>query len=162
SLGRAVGTGAGVYTGVSAKLTSTSNFVAERPMYFINNFDVGEVNGAHDALGVNAASTTWYFAEGSTLTDPAPDQTGVVPGVAGQLRGFMPFFTMQNVSGADATVRITYYANNPNSTVDKTIKVPSNSRVTTDITNAFANPAYPASLGPGYEGFGTVIASDQP
>src|SRR5206468_12455314 len=90
------GEGAGVYTGVSAKLTSDSNFVAERPMYFVNNFDVGEVNGAHDALGVNAASTTWYFAEGSTLTDPAPDQTGVVVGAAGQLRGFMPFFTMQN------------------------------------------------------------------
>jgi len=67
------GPGAGVYTGVSARLTSSGNFVAERPMYFINNFDVGEVNGAHDALCVNEASTSWYFAEGYTLVDPAPD-----------------------------------------------------------------------------------------
>ena len=163
-LGRVPGAGAGVgvYTGVSAKLTSAADFVAERPMYFINNFDVGEVNGAHDALGVNAASKTWYFAEGSTLTSPAPDNTGVVPGVAGELRGFIPFWTMQNVSGANATVRIQYRANNPDRVVEKTISVPDNARVTTDITNAFNNPAYPGSLGPGYEGFGAIISSDQP
>src|ERR671932_354920 len=67
------------FTGVAAKLASTANFVAERPMYFINPFDVGEINGAHDALGVNASSKTWYFAEGSTLVDPAPGVTTPTP-----------------------------------------------------------------------------------
>ena len=154
--------GTGVYTGVSARLTSTADFVAERPMYFINNFDVGEVNGAHDALGVNAASTTWYFAEGSTLQSPAPDPSGASAGAAGSLRGFMPFFTMQNVSGATANVAITYRTNNPDSVVQKVVSVPNNARITTDIANAFNNPAYPGSLGPNFEGFGTSIASDQP
>ena len=151
----AVGSG---YTGVSAKLTSSQNFVAERPIYFINTFDIGEVNGAHDALGVNTASKTWYFAEGSTLLGALP-----FPGpVAGNLRGFMPFWTMQNVSGQDATVSITYYASNPNRVVERTITVKDGTRVTTDIANAFDDPAYPGALGPNYEGFGTVIESDQP
>src|SRR5437660_1454442 len=88
------------------------------------------------------AAHTWLFAEGSTLVEPAPDQGGAT-GVAGQVRGFMPFWTMQNVSGADATVHIRYSANNPNATVEKVIKVPNNARITTDITNAFDNPAYP-------------------
>src|SRR5439155_5208666 len=35
-------------------------------------------------------------------------------------------------------------------------------RVTTDIANFFDDPAYPGALGPNYEGFGTVIESDQP
>ena len=50
----------------------------------------------------------------------------------------------------------------PHRVVEKTIPVPNNSRVTTDIANAFNNPAYPGSLGANFEGFGTVIDSDQP
>src|SRR5205814_2032577 len=38
------------FTGVAARLTSSASFVAERPMYFVNAFDIGAVNGAHDAL----------------------------------------------------------------------------------------------------------------
>ena len=93
---------------------------------------------------MNQPSTAWYFAEGSTLD------------------GFQPFFTMQNVSGSDATVEVTYFTNNPDSTVVKTVTVPNNARVTTDISNVLNNPAYPASLGFGFEGFGTQIIADQP
>jgi hypothetical protein len=156
------------FTGVAAKLTAVgaggapASFVAERPMYFVNSFDVGEVNGAHDALGVNAPSTDWYFAEGSTLQNPAPGVVTPVQGAPDQLQGFMPFFTMQNTSGTDATATITYYTNNPDSVVNKTIRVPNNARITTDIANAYDNSSYPGSLGPGFEGFGTRIVASQP
>lgn len=150
------------FTGVAARLTASHPFIAERPMYFINNFDVGAINGAHDALGVNAPSSEWFFAEGSTLQTPAPGVTTPQSGLPDQLRGFMPFFTMQNTSGADANVTVTYYTDNPDSVVTKTVSVPNNGRVTTDISNAYANPAYPGALGPNFEGFGTRITSDQP
>ena len=48
---------------VSAKVESASNIVAERPMYF--NYD-GKWTGGHDALGANAPSKNWFFAEGYT------------------------------------------------------------------------------------------------
>jgi hypothetical protein len=48
---------------VSVELTSGSDFIAERPMYFNYN---GVWAGGHDVLGANGASNTWYFAEGCT------------------------------------------------------------------------------------------------
>jgi len=50
---------------VSVQLESDAGIVAERPMYFTYN---GEWPGGHDAMGVPAPSTTWYFAEGYTGT----------------------------------------------------------------------------------------------
>jgi len=44
-------------------LTSDSEFIAERPMYFAYH---GKWSGGHDVLGANAAATTWFFAEGTT------------------------------------------------------------------------------------------------
>jgi uncharacterized repeat protein (TIGR01451 family) len=158
-----------VYTGVAAKLTgvhrddnSPAGFVAERPMYFVNPFDIGVVNGAHDSLGVNAPARSWYFAEGSTLQSPAPGVTEPAAGAADQLRGFQPFFTMQNPGALPAAVTVTYRTDGPATTVTRTITLPPNSRVTTDIANFYANPGYPAALGSGFAGFGTEILSDQP
>ncbi len=48
---------------VSVKLTSASDFIAERPMYF--SFG-GGWTGGHDVLGAKEASDKWYFAEGCT------------------------------------------------------------------------------------------------
>ncbi len=45
-------------------LSDTANLVAERPMYF--NYQ-GVWTGGSDAIGATAPSTSWYFAEGSTL-----------------------------------------------------------------------------------------------
>src|SRR5207244_10762769 len=39
---------------------------------------------------------------------------------------------------------------------------PKTSRVTTDSTHVFNNPAYPGALGRDYEGFGTKILSSRP
>ena len=48
---------------VSIKITSGSDFIAERPMYF--NYQ-GAWTGGHDVVGAKSPSTTWYFAEGCT------------------------------------------------------------------------------------------------
>jgi hypothetical protein len=48
---------------ISIHLTSTSQFLAERPMYFNYN---GVWNGGHVAIGATATSTQLYFAEGYT------------------------------------------------------------------------------------------------
>ncbi len=48
---------------ISLKVHATANIIAERPMYF--NY-AGAWTGGHDVVGVNSASTRWYFAEGTT------------------------------------------------------------------------------------------------
>jgi len=48
---------------VSIKITSASDFIAERPMYFSYG---GGWTGGHDVVGAAAPSTKWYFAEGCT------------------------------------------------------------------------------------------------
>jgi hypothetical protein len=68
---------------VSIKLTSASDFIAERPMYF--NYK-GSWTGGHDVVGARGASTKWYFAEGCTgfsiqeylcLQNPNPEEVSV-------------------------------------------------------------------------------------
>jgi len=68
---------------VSIKLTSASDFIAERPMYF--NYQ-GSWTGGHDVVGARGASTKWYFAEGCTgfsiqeylcLQNPNPEEVSV-------------------------------------------------------------------------------------
>jgi hypothetical protein len=69
-------------------LTPDNHVVAERAMYF-NNLRAG-----HAALGVSAASTTWYFAEG--FTGGSPDTA------------FETFLLLANTGHADATATVDY------------------------------------------------------
>jgi hypothetical protein len=48
---------------VSLRLESDQPVIAERPLYFKYK---GVWPGGHDAMGISAPSTTWYFAEGYT------------------------------------------------------------------------------------------------
>ncbi|MBC7228938.1 MAG: hypothetical protein H5T74_00905 [Actinobacteria bacterium] len=48
---------------VSVKIVSSSDFIAERPMYF--NYQ-GVWTGGHDVVGATAAGREWFFAEGTT------------------------------------------------------------------------------------------------
>jgi uncharacterized protein YkwD len=47
----------------SVYLNSLSDFIAERPMYFLYH---GAWTGGHNVMGANKAATTWSFAEGYT------------------------------------------------------------------------------------------------
>lgn len=51
---------------VSIKLTSDTEFIAERPMYFLYH---GAWDGGHNGVPVNTPATTWFFAEGYTGTN---------------------------------------------------------------------------------------------
>ena len=72
---------------VSIKLTSASDFIAERPMYF--NYQ-GAWNGGHDVLGATSAGKEWYFAEGTTRG------------------GFDEWLCLQNPSAAPIQVTATF------------------------------------------------------
>ncbi len=72
---------------VSIKVTSPAPIVAERPMYFRYK---GAWTGGHDVVGATEQRLEWYFAEGTCRP------------------GFEPYICVQNPSGADAQVRITY------------------------------------------------------
>ncbi len=58
-----VNTDVGADREVSLQLECDASIVAERPVYF--TYD-GAWSGGHDAMGIPAPATTWYFAEGYT------------------------------------------------------------------------------------------------
>jgi len=74
---------------VSAEIESTNGVgvIAERAMYF--NYHGRE--GGHDSVGVTAASTSWYLAEGFTGDD------------------FDEWILIQNPNASAANVEVTYY-----------------------------------------------------
>jgi hypothetical protein len=72
----------------SVKLTSSSEFLAERPMYF--NYH-GVWTGGHCVIGATATGARWFFAEGYT----GPN--------------FQEWLCLQNPGTRDASVQITYF-----------------------------------------------------
>jgi Family of unknown function (DUF5719) len=95
----------------SVFLSSTSDFIAERPMYF-NYHNVW--TGGHDVLGANNSAKTWYFAEGTTRDN------------------FDEWLCLQNPGNADAHVNITYYTTSGQAN-NKPWTVSANSRLTINV-----------------------------
>jgi hypothetical protein len=75
---------------VSVYLSSSSNFLAERPMYFSYSYPGLAAQGGHCVIGANSATSQWFFAEG--YTGP----------------GFNQWLCLQNSGTKDANVEITY------------------------------------------------------
>ncbi len=105
---------------VSVRLTSESDFLAERPMYF--NYKE-TWTGGHCVTGAPAAGAEWLFAEGYTG------------------EGFHEWLCLQNPGTTDAVVEITYLKQQEGveviyqkqeagSTPVRTVLVPAGSRVT--------------------------------
>ncbi|MDD5665930.1 MAG: multicopper oxidase domain-containing protein [Actinomycetota bacterium] len=94
----------------SAKLECTNGqqIVAERPMYFDYK---GAWDGGHDVVGATETGTAFFFAEGTTRP------------------GFEPYISIQNPSGLDADVLITYMKGN-GTIATELMTVPTNSRMT--------------------------------
>jgi hypothetical protein len=95
----------------SVKLTSSSAFIAERPMYFSYH---GLWTGGHDVLGANNTAKTWFFAEGTTRDD------------------FDEWLTLQNPGSSDAHVTITYYTTSGQA-IPRSWTVGASSRLTVDV-----------------------------
>lgn len=103
---------------VSIEIQSTQPLVAERPIYFaMEDFS----DGGHNTIGVTAAQTSWYFAEGYTGD------------------GFREWLTLQNPNATSANITITYmYRDGDTKTVGRNI--PAYSRETVNVnTDVGAN-----------------------
>jgi parallel beta-helix repeat protein len=98
---------------VSVKLSSSSEFLAERPMYFDYH---GEWDGGHDVLGATTPATTWFFAEGYTGDS------------------FNEWLCLQNPGNDVAEVTITYYPTSGTPTT-KPHTVSPNSRLTVNVND---------------------------
>jgi hypothetical protein len=103
-----VNTEIGINKDCSIALTSTSAFIAERPMYF--NYHLAWTGG-HDVLGTNGNGTTWFFAEGTTRPN------------------FVEWLCLQNPGAVDAHATITYYPA-VGAPIVKTYTVSANTRLT--------------------------------
>ncbi len=110
----------------SVRLTSTSDFIAERSLYF-NYHNI--YPGGHGVMGANGTDTTWFFAEG--YTGP----------------GFEEWLCVQNTGGVDANLTITYYTEGGADPVVRNHTVSANSRKTIDVnTDVGANLSISAQV----------------
>jgi hypothetical protein len=97
----------------SVHLSSTADFVAERPMYFDYQ---GVWDGGHDVLGANTPATTWFFADGYTGDN------------------FNEWLCLQNPGTDAAHVTITYYPTS-GAPISKPWTVAPNSRLTVNVND---------------------------
>ena len=98
---------------VSVHLSSTSDFLAERPMYF-NYQGTGSWGwtGGHCVIGATFQGTGWFFAEGYTGD------------------GFEEWICLQNPGSTAAIVEITYYPEGGSPIAKDAFTVAANSRST--------------------------------
>ncbi len=97
---------------VSVKLTSTADFLAERPMYFNYSGWGANWTGGHCVIGASAPGDRWFFGEGATIG------------------GFHQFLCIQNPGATDASVSISYYPQGAAPIYGAPFTVPAHSRQT--------------------------------
>ena len=109
--------------------STTSNLVAERPMYFDYNGAPGDLNwtGGHDVIGATKPGLSWYFAEG--YTGPRFDD----------------FVTVLNPGSADAALTFRFQTQEAGEIVKSGYKVRAHSRGTFKI-NDLLGANYQTSL----------------
>ncbi len=115
---------------ISVHITSTEPVVAERPMYFTyQGLAARNWRGASDVLGVNAAATSWQFAEGTTRD------------------GFEEYLCVQNPdTSANLNLTVHYMpGEGQGDAFDKTYSIPPAQRATIDV-NAEAGAGRDISL----------------
>jgi hypothetical protein len=115
----------------SVYLHSGSVFIAERPMYF--SYHAYAWTGGHDVLGTNSASTTWFFAEGTTRAN------------------FEEWLCLQNPGNSDAHTTITYFTTS-GQVITKSWTVKANTRLTVSAN---------VDVGPNQD-ISTRVSSDKP
>ncbi len=104
---------------VSTRVVASSPVVVERPMYFTYRHGI---RGGDNALGATAPSKTWYFAEGTTRSNP---QEGF----------FEEWLCLQNPGGARAHAHTVYMLDSGEQIVKDYVVEP-RSRLTVDVNLA--------------------------
>ncbi len=103
---------------VAVELSSSSTFLAERPVYFDYAGDgAGRWQGGHCVIGAPSAASTWHFAEGYTG------------------EGFHEWLCLQNPGGESSTVRIDYHTQETGNLPARWVEVPAESRVTVFVND---------------------------
>ncbi len=102
---------------VSVKLTSTADFLAERPMYFDYLAYGTDWTGGSCVIGAAAPGNLWCFGEGATIAN------------------FHEYLTLQNPDATDASVVITYYPQGDSPIVKPAFTVLANSRQTVFVNS---------------------------
>jgi len=111
---------------VSVRLTSASDFLAERPMYFSYSYDGLGVQGGHCVIGAVDTASEWLLAEGYTGS------------------GFNQWLCLQNPGNNDSSVEVTYYTQEAGALPAETVTVPAGTRATL-MVNQHAGPDYQLS-----------------
>jgi hypothetical protein len=119
---------------VSVYLTSGSDFLAERPMYFSYSYPGLSAQGGHCVIGAASTAKQWFFAEGYTGA------------------GFNEWICLQNPGTTDAGVQITYLTQEEGALPAKDLVVPAGTRLNV-MVNEHAGLDYQLSC---------RISSDQP
>ncbi len=102
------------------RVDSDQPVIAERALYRFPG------NAATDTAGATAASTTWFFAEGSSVQSPLATDT---------------FLLLENPQQVDTTVKMTLFAENGTQVVQQ-IAMPSNSRRTIFLNDFMPNSSF--------------------
>ncbi|NPV58724.1 MAG: hypothetical protein HPY75_03550 [Actinobacteria bacterium] len=100
----------------SIKLASEDYFLAERPMYFRYTGHGASWEGGHCVIGASDLSSEWFFAEGCTGS------------------GFQEWLCLQNPSGTDAVLEISYMGKSGPVAV-KEVSVPAGTRKTLRVND---------------------------
>ncbi|MBU1670360.1 MAG: hypothetical protein KKF41_11780 [Actinobacteria bacterium] len=119
---------------VSALVESGNPVIVERPMYF----DYHGWSGGHDSLGVEAPSTSWYFGEGTTRSNPTDGY-------------FEQWLCLQNPGGTPARADVTYLLDS-GEPVSRSYDLAPGSRGTVNVNS---------EVGPDHD-VSTVVRSDVP
>ncbi len=103
---------------VSVTLSSSSPFLAERPMYFLYTGFGVNWNGGHCVIGATAAATNWFFAEGYTGAN------------------FQEWLCLANPGDTKAVAELDYYTQEHGALDPRQVEVPAKSRVTLYVNDS--------------------------
>jgi hypothetical protein len=102
---------------VSVRLSSASEFLAERPMYFRYQGYGANMTGGHCVVGVAEPFTSCYFAEGYTGGS------------------FQEYLCLQNPGASASTVEVTYFTQEAGALEPKSVVVPPATRLTVRVND---------------------------
>ncbi len=111
---------------VSIYLSSDTDFLAERPIYFRYSYTNLTATGGHCVIGAPSTASEWFLAEGFTGS------------------GFNEWLCLQNPGDSDATCEITYYTQESGALPAKTVTVSAKTRKTI-MVNEDAGAGYQLS-----------------
>jgi len=111
---------------VSVYMSSSSDFLAERPMYFSYGYQDLSCRGGHCVIGAACSASEWFLAEGYTGS------------------GYNQWLCLQNPGDSEAVVEITYYTQEAGLLAPSTVHVPAKTRSTV-MVNRHAGSDYQLS-----------------